>query len=94
MSKKQLIASVTVDQEEPVIHRNPHGKYYWFVEIFAIDETVKELGAENGIIDVIKTKEKCRFDKLKDILVDRINELLDEMPTFTKAGWKAYRIKH
>lgn len=93
MAKKQLIARMDVDSEKPLILANPHGKYYWIVEIFAFDETIKELGKENGAIDVIKTQQKCRFDKLQELLTERINELLDEVPTFTKAGWKAYRIK-
>ena len=81
-----IVATYTVHDKEPRIMGHVSRPAKWLVRLFATDGSAR-------ITDTIRNRQPCMLSDLLQEATNQIDELIQELPAYTDAGFQVIRLR-
>lgn len=81
-----IVATYSVHDGEPRVHRTVLRPAKWMVHVYATDGTEK-------LARQIHNRQPCMLSELMDQAKETVNEMIDQLPAYTDAGFTVVRLR-
>lgn len=81
-----IVATYSVHDQEPVIKAHVPNPAKWLVRLYATD-------GNERVTDTIRNKQPCMLTDLLETAAMQIDELIQEFPAYTDAGFQVIRLR-